>query len=198
MKIEITLPNWLNEQLLKEGEERVWSTPEERMRWVLALAHRNIEEATGGPFGAAVFEKDSGRLVAAAVNRVVPSQTSISHAETLALALAQQKLATHDLSAPGFPVMELVASAQPCIQCFGNTWWSGVRGLVIGARAVDVEAIAGFREGPLPDQWPELLENRPEPLPAVTVTRDLLREEAKVVLQRYRASGGLVYNAGGS
>ena len=195
MKIEITLPTWLQEeaeQLPAEGLPDARS----RMAWVLSLARRNIEEETGGPFGAAVFERESGKLVAAAVNRVIPSRTSISHAETLALALAQQTLQSHDLSAPGLPAMELVASAQPCIQCFGNTWWSGVKGLLIGARAEDVESIVGFREGPLPEGWPELLENRPKPLPSVQVERDLLREEAQAVLALYRDSGGAVYNAG--
>lgn len=197
MKIEISLPRWLQDEVAAHDEERTWSQGEERMQWVLNLARRNIEEASGGPFGAAIFEIESGRLVAAAVNRVLPSHTSISHAETLALALAQQKLANHDLSAPGLPAMELVASAQPCIQCFGNTWWSGVKGLSIGARADDVESIVGFHEGPLPESWPELLENRPAPLPSVTVTRDILREKAQDVLKLYRDSGGLVYNAGG-
>lgn len=197
MKIEITLPDWLQQELGEVEAERCWVDADSRMRWVLALARKNIERATGGPFAAAVFEKDSGRLVVAGVNRVVPSFTSIAHAETVALALAQQKLGTHDLSAEGLPAMELVASAQPCIQCFGNTWWSGVRGLSIGARAEDVESIVGFREGPLPEGWPELLENRPKPLPSVHVARDVLRKEAKAVLALYRDSGGPVYNAGG-
>lgn len=197
MKIEITLPDWLQDEVSGLAAGSNWEEGASRMEWVLSLARKNIEKGTGGPFAAAVFEKESGQLVAAAVNRVIPSRTSISHAETLALALAQQKLATHDLSAAGLPAMELVASAQPCIQCFGNTWWSGVRGLSIGARAEDVEAIVGFREGPLPEGWPNLLENRPSPLPAVKVTRDVLRDEAKAVLQLYCDSGGTVYNAGG-
>lgn len=197
MKIEITWPSWLVDEVAALEGGRTWEAGEERMQWVLGLARRNIIEASGGPFGAAIFEIESGRLVAAAVNRVIPSHTSISHAETLALALAQQKLKSHDLSAPGLPAMELVASAQPCIQCFGNTWWSGVQGLVIGARAEDVESIVGFHEGPLPEGWPELLENRPAPLPPVRVARDLARAEACEVLELYRDSGGLVYNAGG-
>ena len=197
MKIEISLPDWLNEEVASLDEAQSWSAGDGRMEWVLALARRNIKEESGGPFAAAVFEKESGRLVAAGVNRVIPCYTSIAHAETVALALAQQKLKTHDLAAEGLPEMELVASAQPCIQCFGNTWWSGVRGLVIGARAEDVEEIVGFHEGPLPEGWPGLLEKRPGGLPAVEVSRDLLREEARAVLELYRDSGGFVYNAGG-
>ena len=197
VQIEITLPDWLQDEVFALEEGAIEEAGIVRMDWVLSLARKNIELNTGGPFAAAVFEIETGRLVAAAVNRVVPSRTSISHAETLALALAQQELGNHDLSAPGLPAMELVASSQPCIQCYGNTWWSGVRGLVIGARAEDVESIVGFREGPLPERWADLLESRPEPLPSVKVSRDILREEARAVLELYRDSGGAVYNAGG-
>ena len=68
---------------------------------------------------------------------------------------------------------------------------------MIGARAEDVESIVGFHEGPLPNNWPHLLENRPEPLPSIEVSRDLMRAEARAVLKFYRDSGGMVYNAGG-
>ena len=94
--------------------------------------------------------------------------------------------------------MELVASSQPCIQCYGMTWWSGVRRLVVGARAADVETITGFMEGPLPDDWVEKLEGRGEPLRPVQVKLDVMAEEARHVLELYRSSGGFVYNAGSS
>jgi len=190
------MPEWLPSFLEEQSTQEAGRTVEDRMALVLALAQQNIVEETGGPFAAAVFEKESGRLVAAAVNRVVPAQTSIAHAETLALALAQQALGCHDLAASHLPAMELVASSQPCIQCYGNTWWSGVQALSIGARAEDVESIVGFHEGPLPQDWEKLLEKRPSPLPPVEVRRDLLREEARAVLEAYRDAGGTVYNAG--
>ena len=189
-RIEITLPDWLSGELVDRLE-----TPEERMAYAIRLADLNVENETGGPFGAAIFEVESGKLVAAGVNRVIPANTSIAHAETVALALAQQALGTFDLSAEGLPAMQLVASSQPCVQCFGNTWWSGVRSLLVGARGDDVESILGFEEGPLPANWPELLQNR-GPLPPIEVQRDLLREEACASLARYLESGALVYNAG--
>ena len=63
--------------------------------------------------------------------------------------------------------MELVTSGQPCIQCYGNLWWSGLRRLVVGARKEDIETLAGFSEGPLPHTWADQLEiARPcSPLP---------------------------------
>ena len=86
--------------------------------------------------------------------------------------------------------------AQPCCQCFGIVWWSGVSGLVIGARAEDVERIAGFHEGPLPPDWIGLLRDRPG-LPPIEVVRDVLRDEAAAPLRAYRASGLPVYRPGG-
>ena len=112
--------------------------------------------------------------------------------------LAQQDVGSFDLGAEGLPAMEVVTSSQPCIQCYGMTWWSGVRRLVIGARAADVERITGFQEGPLPDRWVERLEERQAPLRPVEVRRDVLADEACSVLELYHESGGFVYNAGSS
>ena len=192
-QLSLHLPDWLPEWL--ETRSGATASVEERMRLTIDLSRENVERGTGGPFGAAVSECGSGRLVSGAVNTVLASRTSIAHAETLALALAQQEVGSHTLSAEGLPSMELVASSQPCVQCFGNTWWSGVKGLLIGAWASDVEKLTGFFEGPLPDDWVQLLENRPAPLPAIMVTRDVLRDEATEVLRLYRDSGAPVYNA---
>ncbi|MEM7602686.1 MAG: nucleoside deaminase [Verrucomicrobiota bacterium] len=168
------------------------------MAFVIELSRLNVERETGGPFAAAIFEHETGKLVAPGVNVVIPSHTSVAHAEAMALMLAQQRLETFDLGAAHLPAMELVASSQPCIQCFGNTWWSGVTALTIGAQAEDVESITGFEEGPLPENWVELLSERPEPLAPIVVQRDVLREKARAVLELYRDSGGFVYNAGSS
>jgi tRNA(Arg) A34 adenosine deaminase TadA len=194
-QVILHLPDWLP-AFVEQQPEHTFATRASRMQFVIELSRQNVLHQTGGPFAAAVFERDSGRLIAPAVNIVVPSHTSVAHAESVAFMLAQQRLETYDLGAAHLPAMELFASSQPCIQCFGNTWWSGVQALTIGARADDVEAITGFKEGPLPQDWVALLENRPAPLRPITVTRDLLREDARAVLQLYRDSSGFVYNAG--
>src|SRR5690606_12471313 len=105
------------------------------------------------PFGAAGFERDSGKLVAVGVNRVVPCRASVAHAEMMAFTLAQEAVGRFDLAAPGLPAHELVTSAQMCAMCYGATLWSGVRRVVYAATASDVEELAGFDEGPLPADW---------------------------------------------
>lgn len=189
MNISAVLPIQLPDFLVQANNEaRVLDKPEARMRYVLELMRMNMT-AEGGPFAAAVFERDSGLLIAAGANRVVASHCSSAHAEILALSLAQAKLNNHDLGAAGLPAYELVTSAEPCVMCFGAVIWSGVRNLVCAARGEDVETI-GFDEGPRPENWISELETR-----GITVTTDLLRDAARKLLHDYSACNGMIYNA---
>ena len=190
-RLEITLPDGWESQLPSSPPKN----DKERMQFVLRLARWNIENETGGPFAAAVFSSNSGELVSIGVNRVVPQCCSLAHAEAVAIALAQQRLKTHDLSTAGHGQYELFASGQPCVQCFGMTWWSGVSRLIIGARASDIEEIAGFAEGPLPSAWQDKLQDR-LPLPPVSVTTDVCRRQAIAVLQQYANTDGIIYCPG--
>jgi tRNA(Arg) A34 adenosine deaminase TadA len=162
------------------------------MALVIAAARRNIEEGTGGPFAAAIFERDTGVLVSLGVNLVVPAGLSMLHAEMLAFALAQQKLGSFDLGRAGLPAHELVTSSEPCAMCFGATFWAGVKHLLIGARNEDALAV-GFDEGPKPDNWIEELNRR-----GISLERDLLRAEAAEVLRHYANIGGGIYNGRGT
>jgi tRNA(Arg) A34 adenosine deaminase TadA len=184
--MELRLPAWVGEVLSRCGD--TYFSQEDRMGLVLRLAEENARRATGGPFAAAVFEVESGRLVAPGVNMVVPARCSSAHAEIVALSAAQQRLGTFDLGAAGLPAHELVASAEPCAMCMGAVPWSGVRRLVCGARGDDVCCI-GFDEGAKPADWVRALKSR-----GIEVRRDVLRAEAAAILQRYAAAGGQIYN----
>lgn len=185
----LTLPNWVGDII---GEKLVYPSVEERMTLAIQLAEKNIQQG-GGPFGACVFEIQSGKLVAPGVNVVVHQNCSLAHAESIAIMMAQELSQTYDLGASDLLPMELVTSAQPCIQCYGNLWWSGIKRLIIGANKGDVEEITGFQEGPIPPDWIQQLEHR-SPLPPVTVVQDVLREQACDVLRQYMLHGGKVYN----
>ena len=191
--VELYLPDWIGEAV--GDPDRCFPTLEARMDFVIELAARNIESG-GGPFGAAIFEIESGRLVAPGVNMVRPLACSLAHAESMAMLVAQRLWGTHNLSAAGLPEMELVTSAQPCIQCYGNLWWSGLQRVVIGARKEDVETLTSFIEGPLPEDWAARLEDR-APLRPVEVIRDVRRTQARAVLEHYQRQGGVVYNPSG-
>ncbi|MBN1279148.1 MAG: nucleoside deaminase [Chlorobiaceae bacterium] len=159
----------------------------ERMLTVIELSRLNVLHGTGGPFGAAVFETATGRLISAGVNVVVESRCSHAHAEMIALAAAEQQLQTFDLSTHK-PELELVTSAEPCAMCFGAIIWSGIRKILSGATGRDAEE-AGFDEGPKPADWKKCLERR-----GICVTTELCRNEARAVLTSYRDAGGIIYN----
>ncbi|MGA6826004.1 nucleoside deaminase [Nitrospira sp. NS4] len=160
----------------------------DRMQLVIRLALWNVEQGPGGPFGAAVFESDTGALVSVGVNLVTVTNCSHAHAEMVALANAQQQVRSFDLGTPGLPPYELVTSCEPCAMCFGAIPLSGVRSLVCGARSEDAEAF-GFDEGAKAKNWVTALEER-----GIAVARDVCRDEAMVVFEEYRKRGGLIYN----
>lgn len=181
------LPRWAA-RLMQQMDHPLRSE-EDRMRFVVNLALRNIMEHTGGPFAAAIFEAQTGRLISVGVNLVVLTNCSLAHAELVALVHAHHTVRHFNLGAPGMPEHELVTSSEPCAMCFGAIPWSGVRRVLCGARTGDAEAI-GFDEGPKPRRWVAALEQR-----GITVVRDLCRREAVSVLLRYQQSGGIIYNA---
>jgi tRNA(Arg) A34 adenosine deaminase TadA len=191
--IRLGLPEWVASEV--GDPDRRYEPGEQRMDLALRLAERNVDEGTGGPFGACVFESDSGKLWAPGVNLVVSSRCSVAHAEAVAIMIAQQRSGLHDLGTEGLPAMELITSAEPCVQCFGVLWWSGIRRLVTGATRGDVEGLLGFCEGPIPQDWIAVLSSRP-PLPPVEVETGCLRQEACRILRRYHESGGTIYNPG--
>lgn len=185
--VTLQLPGWVE----NFAEDRAYPVVEDRMRLAVELSRQNVRRGSGGPFGAAIFERESGWLVAPGVNMVVGSCCSVFHAEMVAIMIAQKTLGNFDLGAGNGTAYELVASTEPCAMCFGATPWSGVRRLVCGARGEDAENI-GFDEGTKPERWVRSLEER-----GISVERDVLRDEAVSVLREYAERGGEVYNSRG-
>ncbi len=153
-EVRLALPSWVQELL--PDADATYPSDDQKMELAIALSRRNVEEGTGGPFGAAVFDADPHRLIAPGVNLVVEARCSAAHAEMVALGIAQQVLATHDLGTAGLAPHVLVSSTEPCAMCLGAIPWSGVRRLVCGANGEDAESI-GMDEGAKPSNWPETL-----------------------------------------
>lgn len=151
------------------------------MALAVELAGENVRRRTGGPF-AAVVVGGEGAVLGAGVNVVEAACSSIAHAEVMALLAAQGRLGRARLNdGPGGP-FTLVASAQPCVMCFGAAVFSGLDALVVGARGEDIERLSAFEDGPQLDDWPQELAAR-----GVMVTRDVLREESCAVLVAHAA-----------
>ncbi len=183
LQIALALPAWIREEI---DIDATYADDETRVALAIALARRNVELQTGGPFGAAVFSGE-GRLVAAGVNRVVPQSCSVAHAEMMAFMGAQACLRRHRLNEDGSRYT-LATSAQPCSMCYGASIWAGIDELLIGARAEDVMRLSEFDEGPLPSDWIGELERR-----GIRVRRDILRQTACDVFDLYRERNGSAY-----
>ena len=185
VRVTFDLPDWIGDVV---DWERRYTTLEERMRLAIDLSRENVLRETGGPFGAAVFESATGVLVAVGVNSVERLRNSALHAELVALVLAQHRLQSFTLKAESLPAHELVSSCQPCAMCLGAVLWSGVTRLVYGADREDALRIQ-FEEGPVFPASFEYLERR-----GIEIVRNLLRDEARSVLDLYSERGGLIYN----
>ena len=184
--ITISLPKWITDVV---DYEHAYPTREDRMRLAIELARQNVLHDRGGPFGAAVFEADSGRLVGAGVNRVVPLNNSVLHAEMVAFMEAEARVGSYTLAAHGMTTHELVTSCDPCAMCLGAALWAGVRRIVCGATRHDAAELR-FDEGPVFPQSHEYLEAR-----GVEIVQEVLREEARAVFKLYLDQGGEIYNA---
>ncbi len=180
--VRIAAPGWIDEMV---DWEAPLATDQDRMRLAVRLARANVLRSEGGPFGAVVVESESGRVVSAGVNLVVPRQNSMLHAEVVALMLAETRLGSYRL---GPARHDLVTSCDPCAMCLGATLWSGAARLLCGADREDAERI-DFEEGPVFAASYEYLRRR-----GIEVVRGLCRDEARGVFDLYRSRSGPIYN----
>jgi tRNA(Arg) A34 adenosine deaminase TadA len=184
-RLVIDLPGWVEEIAARRA---AYPTDDDRIALAIELARENVLREGGGPFGAVVFEETTGKVVAAAVNRVQQLANCALHAEVTALMFAQQRLGCHTFQAEDGPSYMLASSCDPCAMCLGAVLWSGIQRVVCGATREDAMAV-GFDEGPV---FPESLLYLQER--GISITSGLRRQEASEVLQLYADRGGLVYN----
>lgn len=191
-RYSVSLPTWV----LDEVAQAPLATDAEAMALVNRLARRNFHEKTGGPFAALVVDSVTRELVSAGVNLVLASGLSSSHAEVVALGLAQMKTGHWDLGAGGAR-RELIVNWRPCVQCYGAAMWSGVTRLVIAGDGPELEQLTRFDEGPMVSDWVAQFDAR-----GITVVQGVLRAEALDVFREYgeRVAAGdvTVYNARGA
>ncbi len=183
--VHIEYPEWVTTVV---DWDRSYRTDDERMQLAISVARENVNRGTGGPFGAAIFERDTGHLVAIGMNSVVRLNNCALHGEMVAFMMAQQRVGSFTLNAPALPTHELFTSCEPCAMCLGATLWSGVRRVVYGATRDDASRL-NFEEGPVFPESYKYLEDR-----GIAIQRNVLRDEARAVLELYRAKRGTIYN----
>jgi len=163
------------------------NVPEKRMRLVMELARRNIRRKKGGPFGAAVFDLETGELLGQGVNQVVAANDPTAHAEINAIREACRRRKSFSLKEAGVHAA-IYTTADPCGMCCTALVWAGIGEIYSSASTGDVQAI-GFDEGLKPSTWVSSLKRR-----GIRTTRGLLREEAVRILREYKKCGGRLYN----
>lgn len=181
-RVQFELPEWLFSECDLQTPR---TTDAAKMQLAIELARRNVAHG-GGPFGAVVFEQETGEVIAPGMNLVMPQNSSLLHAEIVALMFAQSRLQTYTLANGN---CELVTSSEPCVQCLGACYWAGLSRLVCGA-PVELAEAAGFDEGPRSEDWKEQLAARGTP-----VVTGVSATAAGEVLLQYAAEGGFRYNA---
>jgi tRNA(Arg) A34 adenosine deaminase TadA len=183
--VHIEYPAWVQEII---EWDQLYHTDQDRMRLAIRVARENVERGSGGPFGAAIFEAGSGRLVSVGMNSVVRLNNCTLHGEMFAFMMAQQRVGSFTLKSPSLPAHELFTSCEPCAMCLGTTLWSGVQRVVYGATREDASRL-NFEEGPVFPESYEYLEDR-----GIEIVRNVMREEARAILELYRAKSGKIYN----
>jgi tRNA(Arg) A34 adenosine deaminase TadA len=183
--IRIEYPEWVAP--LVDWEHR-YASDEEKMRLAIAISRQNVLHRTGGPFGAAVFEMETGKLVAVGMNSVVRLNNCTLHGEMVAFMMAQARLGCFTLQSESGPTHELVTSCEPCAMCLGATLWSGVKRVVCGAHRDDARRL-NFEEGPVFPESHAYIEAR-----GIEIVHGVLRTEANAVLELYRSGEGIIYN----
>jgi tRNA(Arg) A34 adenosine deaminase TadA len=183
--VNVEYPDWVDSVV---GWNRTYASDEDRMRLAIAVSRTNVERGTGGPFGAAIFERQSGRVVAVGMNSVLRYNNCVLHGEIMAFMMANQSVGSFTLNSPNLPSHELHTSCEPCAMCLGATLWSGVQRLVCGAARDDASTL-NFDEGPVFPASYDYLQER-----GIEIVRNVLRDEARAVLELYRQSSGKIYN----
>ena len=184
-EVVLGYPDWVRDVV---DWDRAYASDDEKMRLAIAVSRENVERETGGPFGAAIFESVTGRLIAVGMNSVVRLNNCTLHGEMVAFMMANQRLGSFTLGGPTMPVHELFTSCEPCAMCLGATLWSGVKRVVYGAGREDASKL-NFEEGPVFPESYKYLEDR-----GISIVRNVLRFEAQAVLERYRVKSGKIYN----
>ncbi len=175
-RLLLQLPAWAEARI---AHDLLYPTHSEKMDFVLDLLDAHIKHRTGYPFTAAIFNSEH-KVIAVGVNNSILLNNSTAHAEMLAVQFSQAYLEKPYL--PKGRGYTLVASAQPCAMCSAAIYSSGIRELIVGASASDVEEIMGFGLGPLHSDWREFFAAK-----KINVVEGVDRERAKALLLEYQA-----------
>ncbi|KAL7518003.1 hypothetical protein ACHAWX_002872 [Stephanocyclus meneghinianus] len=221
--VMVTLPTWA----IASSEEyfsRKYTSDQDMMSLAIHLSDRNITEGTGGPFGAAIFERHEDQLmgsyctlVSIGMNRVVTLGNSTLHGETVAIQLAQRRVGSytlrldkdggdgsdeglywdegnHEHEVPSQPMSKRQRRFELFTSCEPCAMCLGAT-LWSGVSRIVCGATKDDAQSIGFDEGPVFEESYKHLEKAgIDVTRNVLRADAAKVLQRYGCGCGPIYN----
>lgn len=109
------------------------------MELAIKRARETMNQNLGGPFGAAVIDKD-GTILSVTSNSVLGDHDPTAHAEVNAIREACKVKGTHDLTG-----CVIYATGYPCPMCLSAIIWANIKTVYYGCTPADAEEI-GFRD----------------------------------------------------
>ncbi len=109
------------------------------MQLAIKRARETMNQNLGGPFGAAVIDKD-GTILSVTSNSVLGDHDPTAHAEINAIREACKVRGSHDLTG-----CIIYATGYPCPMCLSAIIWANIKTVYYGCTPADAEEI-GFRD----------------------------------------------------
>lgn len=144
------------------------------MHEAIRLSIDNVESGKGGPFGCVVVK--DGRIIARGANEVTSTNDPTAHAEVVAIRKACQALGSFQLDD-----CEIYCSCEPCPMCLGAIYWARPKAIYYANTKSDAAAI-DFDDAFIYDELERPVGERR------LFTKQLMREEALIAFEKWRAS----------
>lgn len=144
----------------------------EFMMRAIELAHSNIKNLNGGPFGA-VIVKD-GKIIGEGSNHVLANNDPTAHAEIVAIREACKNLSSFQLNG-----CEIYSSCEPCPMCLGAIYWARPAKLYFAAGREDASG-ADFDDSLIYKEVCLPIQERQIP------TEQFLKEESQAVFNEWK------------
>eukprot|EP00667_Euglena_gracilis_P003596 EG_transcript_3603 len=179
VQVQVQYPEWVPEE---EFWHQEYTNDSDKMLLAIDISTKNVANGTGGPFGAAIFDRSTGRVISVGMSLVDLQKNCCLHAETVAIQMATSALFSCSLDRDGMSPYELFASSEPCAMCIGAILWSGVQRLVCAATDVDVRMLM-HDTGPVFEDSFKYLRSK-----GLQIDRKFMRAEAKQVISAYASA----------
>ncbi|MEO8211335.1 MAG: nucleoside deaminase, partial [bacterium] len=144
----------------------------ECMREAIRYSKQNLNDGSGGPFGA-VIAKDK-KIIAGASNKVTSTNDPTAHAEMEAIRLACKNLSTFSLEG-----CIIYTSCEPCPMCLAAIHWARIDKIYHANTREDAAEI-NFDDHHIYNEVSKPIHERIIPM------IQLLRDEAKKVFDEWR------------